>query len=245
MNGLYFALRSGDEHRQLRYEPCQIKVIEKDGRRPYLVYTEDISKNRPGGLKGRKWKPKVVVHYANEANPSRCFVWLFQAYNRLCPPDRPNHAFYLLPLTNPKGDYWFSKVPIGKHKLSSAVANMCSEAGIQGFKTNHSLRATAATRLYESEDDEQLIMERTGHRSVEGVRSYKRTTSDLQESVSDILYSGKKQCTAIAATSDNEQLSQISTSVNLPQYSASKSDHSSSLQFTSCSNVTINFHYSK
>ena len=42
MNGLYFALRSGDKHRQLRHEPCQIKVVEKEGRRPYLEYTEDI-----------------------------------------------------------------------------------------------------------------------------------------------------------------------------------------------------------
>ena len=31
--GFYFALRSGDEHRQLQYNPCQIKVIEKPGER--------------------------------------------------------------------------------------------------------------------------------------------------------------------------------------------------------------------
>ncbi len=40
MNGLYFALRSGDEHRNLRCSPYQIQVVEK---RPYLLYTEDIS----------------------------------------------------------------------------------------------------------------------------------------------------------------------------------------------------------
>ena len=61
MNGLYFALRSGDEHRNLCQSPCQIKVVEQPGRRSYLEYIEDISKNHPGGLKGIKIKPKVVV----------------------------------------------------------------------------------------------------------------------------------------------------------------------------------------
>ena len=64
-NGLYFALRSGREHRQLRFNPCQIEVVEKDDERSYLKYIEDISKNKPGGLKGRKLKQKEVCHYAN------------------------------------------------------------------------------------------------------------------------------------------------------------------------------------
>ena len=54
MNGIYFALRSGKEHRQLRSVPCQITVHERPSARPYLEYVEDISKNRLGGLKGRK-----------------------------------------------------------------------------------------------------------------------------------------------------------------------------------------------
>ena len=47
MNGLYFALRSGSEHRNLRHNPCQIKIVERPGERPHLLYTEDISKNHP------------------------------------------------------------------------------------------------------------------------------------------------------------------------------------------------------
>ena len=39
-NGLYFALRSGGEHRQLRREPCQIQMFEPPGEVPYLGYTE-------------------------------------------------------------------------------------------------------------------------------------------------------------------------------------------------------------
>ena len=62
MNGL---LCSGEEHRSLRRSPCQIEVVERPGERAYLVYREDIAKYHPGGLKGRKVKPKIVTHHAN------------------------------------------------------------------------------------------------------------------------------------------------------------------------------------
>ena len=53
---------------------------------------------------------------------------------------------------------------------------------------NHSLRATAATRLYQAGVDEQLVMEKTGHRSIEGVRSYKHTSEQQLQQLSDILH---------------------------------------------------------
>ena len=139
MIGLYFAVRSGDKHRQLHHYLCQIQLVEKPGERLYLKYTEDISKNRPGGLKGRKYQPKTVIHHENVDNPDRCFVQIFKKYNGLCPSDRPDGAFYLTPLKIPKEDCWFSCVPIGRNKLSTTVSTMCKLAGISGFKTNHSL----------------------------------------------------------------------------------------------------------
>ena len=185
MNGIYFALRSGSEHHQLRSDPCQIEILENP--RSYLIYTEDISKNRPGGLKGRKLKPKIVRHYDNPQYPDRCFVRLFQLYQQHLPADRPKHSFYFQPLKKPSGDIWFSSKPIGHNVLNQTVARLCSEAGMGGYRTNHSLRATAATRLYQVGVDEQLIMERTGHCSLEGVRSYKHTSESQKEAVSDLL----------------------------------------------------------
>ena len=78
MCGTYFALRSGQEHRALRFRPSQIELVEREGARSFLRYTEDISKNHQGGLKGRKVKPKVVTHHANEETPSRYFVNLYK-----------------------------------------------------------------------------------------------------------------------------------------------------------------------
>ena len=87
--GLFFALRSGKEHRQLRRSPVQIELLERPGELPLLRYTEDVSKNHPGGLKARNLTPKVVYHNSNLDKPERCFVHLFRKYMRLSPPDSP------------------------------------------------------------------------------------------------------------------------------------------------------------
>ena len=70
---VFFALRSGAEHRCLRLNPPQITVHQsKEG--TYLLYVEDASKNHQGGLKGRKVSSKQVKHFENVENPYRCFV---------------------------------------------------------------------------------------------------------------------------------------------------------------------------
>ena len=70
MCGLYFALRSGSEHRALSLRSPQITVpIASDGSK-YLTYNEDTSKNNQGGLKQRKIAQKNMKHFANTDNSS-------------------------------------------------------------------------------------------------------------------------------------------------------------------------------
>ncbi len=60
MCGVFFALRSGQEHRDLQFG--QFKLTQKEGHK-FIVYTENVSKNRPGGIKQRKVEPKIVEHH--------------------------------------------------------------------------------------------------------------------------------------------------------------------------------------
>ena len=120
-------------------------------------------------------------------NPKRCLVRLYKLYNSLCPTDRPDKAFYLKPLVKPKEDCWYTKTPLGHNTLSRIVTRLFENAGISGHYTSHSLRATAATRMFDAGVDEQLIMSRTGHSSSNGVRSYKRITENLKEMTSNVL----------------------------------------------------------
>lgn len=84
---------------------------------------------------------------------------------------------------------------MGIHTLQQTVTKMCKEAGFDGYYTNHSLRATAATRLYAAGVDEQLIAEK--NRS-SAIRAYKRTSEEQQQSVSDLI---QKQSTVSASES--------------------------------------------
>ncbi|CAC5381937.1 unnamed protein product [Mytilus coruscus] len=67
------------------------------------------------------------------------------------------------------------------------VKRLCTSIGLTGKRTNHSLRASAATRLYNAGIEEQRVAETTGHRS-NAVRVYKRTSAYQQIEASNILY---------------------------------------------------------
>ena len=122
MCGLYFALRRESEHRQLNNS--DIEVVERPGEVAYVVYNESISKNNSGGLKNRKVKPKSVVQYANKENPQRCFVRPLKVYREHRPSsDSMDHgAFYLTPISEPKGKVWYKTVPVGVKTLRSTVS---------------------------------------------------------------------------------------------------------------------------
>ena len=125
--------------------------------------------------------------------------------------------------------------------LGKTVTRLCHSAGITGFKTNHSLRATSTTRLYESGIGEQLVMERTGHRSLEGVCSYKRTTDSQREVVSDIL--NRQTQSSVETVPPSSQVTTIQQLTPLVQSAlSSQLLQGLSLPSATLSHCTVNFH---
>ena len=161
-------------------------------------------------------------------------------------------AFYLKPLQNPKDNVWHSAQAVGHNKLSTTVARLCEQAGLEGFFTNHSLRTSAATRLFDAGVDEQLIMLRTGHRSTAGVRSYKRTTETLKKKTSQVLNDCSnlkkprldKQVESNSGSAEQDKLQQ--TCQRKPALDKENTGIPSSIgdnffQFQGSSNITFNF----
>ena len=209
LNGIHFALRGRDEHCNLTID--QIKVETRNGKK-CIVYTEKSSKNNPGGLRCVRYNPKQVVHYEIDEK-RRCHVALFEKFLQVRPPNVDR--FYLLP--SKKVGSWFTNRPLGKNTISQLLKKLFQKANIQQMNvSNHSLRATCATRLYQANVDEQIIMERTGHRSVAGVRAYKHTSDIHIQNSSAILDGRSLQSLASTVSQQNTDASNCSSSSGTP-----------------------------
>ncbi|XP_048239442.1 uncharacterized protein KIAA1958-like [Haliotis rufescens] len=212
--GLNCALRAGDEHRNLRVGPnSQFQITEDSSGVTYLKYTEDISKTNKGGLKSRKCSRKTIRVSENVELPQRCPVRLYRKYMSLRPKNGKCNAFYLRPLHYVKEGVWYADIPVGKHPLRATVSKLFKQAGIEGYFTNHSLRATAATRLYDCGLDEQLIAERTGHRSL-AIRSYKRTSAQMEDRVDGVIQRKSRASATVTSAASGPAIAPSKTLVS-------------------------------
>lgn len=173
LNGINFALRGGEEQTKLTIN--QFQIDSRNGVK-CLIYSPITGKTCNGGLKDRRKSANERCYFHNE-NDKLKHVELFEKFLSVRPPNVDR--FYLYPSKHWKTtSYWYTSRPLGKNVTSKMTRLICNEAGIKE-RTNHSLRATCATRMFEGKVDEQIIMERTGHTSVMGVRTYKRTSDVL------------------------------------------------------------------
>ncbi len=189
--GLSCALRGGQGHRDLRCpgHDCQFTVCSDSttGCR-YLRYCEDEkTKTNQGGLVGRRQNPKVVKIYGND-DPNRDIIRLFLKYTSLLPTDGKCSALYKYPLAPKKlwASTWYTDKPVGVNALKKIMSNLAKEAGLVGHYSNYSLRASAATRMYQSGVEEQVIKEITGYKS-DSVSLYKRTSEELLRHASETI----------------------------------------------------------
>ena len=89
---------------------------------------------------------------------------LYQKYVSLCPEESLKDALYLIKTAkrkhiadgNVSDAKWFTSQPLGHNELKFMLKDMMAKAKINGHFTNHSLRVTTATRLFQNGVSEQL-----------------------------------------------------------------------------------------
>ncbi|XP_064387890.1 zinc finger MYM-type protein 2-like [Halichondria panicea] len=205
MNGKVLCLRGGRGHRALKLSQFTFGVENK---REYVEYIEFGSKNRSGSYKDNT-DNKVIRHFSDPSSGDRCYVYLLKKYlDKLPTKAKEDDSFYWKAkerLPTDADACWFTMQTCGKKLLGNLVKLMCEQVGIYG-KTNHSLRATGATRLFAANVPEKLIAERTGHRSTEGLRVYERTSMEQKQSVSDIIACSSKRDFEVIAKEETSRL---------------------------------------
>lgn len=111
---------------------------------------------------------KIVFIIATGAY--NCHVRLLDSYFSKVPPTlvASDAKFYRMPLPFvPFGMRpWFFDDPLLHRTIQTLVKKMREEANISGYFTNHSLRATGATTLFDASVLESIIQKHTGHKSL-------------------------------------------------------------------------------
>ena len=219
--GKMFCLRGGTEHRHLK-----LSQLHRSWDPDQYTYYENVSKTSDGSFRKMRLKHKVVPLFANPDIGDRCPVKVLDTYISKLPPKAIEaDLFYVRPLFESPPDPslpWYTSVPVGKDTLSNKLKLMCKHAGVKGNKTNHSLRAASATQMYANGVPEKLIQERTGHRSLDALRMYERSSQQQHQAVSKILSAGpthtqttlKETTIDISTTKTVENTNNGSTSFN-------------------------------
>ena len=119
---------------------------------------------------------------------NHCIVKLLDKYLSLLPPDathlymRAKEKFSLDVSVNS-----YTSQRVGINSISSILPELSKKSGIPVRYTNHSLRATAITRMFNAEVEEKVIAEISGYRSLKAQRSYEQTSVPQQQNGSSVI----------------------------------------------------------
>ena len=197
-NGKLFGLRF-KEHRGLRF--CNFRVDSVS-----ITYDESVSKNYHDGLNDIKYSPGVIKHVCcvgKETNHTRCIRKCYAKYlEKIKALAEKQEAFYFKPNLN---EYEYYNMVLGVNTLNQILPNMCEKAGLCR-KTSYCLRVTCAMRLFQSNVEEKLIRERTGHRS-NALLAYEKKSDEQALKVSNVL--GPQTATVNASTAEKERMQNI------------------------------------
>ena len=212
----------------------------------YYQYTEFISKNNQHRFKDVNMQNKVCRTYA-QVDSECCVVKLLDAYFEKLPP----HAqyFYMRPLERVPDEQskpWYTKQRVGINTMKDILRKLSSESGCGVSYTNHSLRATATTRMFCSGVPEKVIAEKTGHRSLKALRFYERTQPEMRKAVDAVIADPKKDFSLVdedvKPTDPKCAIPDTSTKCDIPPpQPAAVAGHTFSGTLSNCT-INISYH---
>ena len=127
------------------------------------------------------------------------------------------------------------------------MPDIAAESGLGVHYTNHSLRATAVTRMYNTGVPEKLIAEKSGHKSLKALRVYERTSKIQEKSAGQCIQSGAS-FDPMSSIEDKENSNPV-LKISMPSAGPTSSCSSPGVpravqQFSGLTGCTFNFYQS-
>lgn len=129
--------------------------------------------------------------FTNVENPDRCPVSVYKEYASRRPVEclSPESDYYLAINYNkrPTDFVWYKRAPLGINMLKTMMVCMCKGTGIQGHKTNHSVRRTILNQLLDHGVPGHAAKELSGHKNVASLSAYAEPGLNQQHGMASIL----------------------------------------------------------
>ena len=191
---LFFMLTKGmgfrgrEQHRKLRFGDI-VLGRNADGLR-YLEFHERDSKTMDGSGNS-DWRATVPRIYSDGTERDPINVYEEFVRRRPTTSRAKDSPFYLTPVPTKRiladeiNSAWFYATPMGQNTLGQLMKRACDAAGIDGKKTNHSLRKSTVKTLQKAGVAPHKICQITGHKNPSSLKSY----DDELEEEEQIAYS--------------------------------------------------------
>ena len=153
---------------------------DSDGKRFITTMSTESTKNIQGGNKQSDQDYSDTRMYEVEGS-RMCPVQAFELYSSKLHPEnlflfqKAKKNFSLDSLT------WYTKEILGKNTIGDMMKNISKKAGLGKTYTNHCVRATTVTSLYQNGVDAQTICSITKHKNEGTLKHYISSRSDQQK----------------------------------------------------------------
>ena len=167
----HFCLRASESQAMLRVEDFEEKHDEQE--QPYFVLsTSFTSKNHQGGMTS----VRDTVSEGRIQAPSQVAAMKLLFSNL----DKSDRIFQMAKKSYSSEGKWYTVCQIGKNTISAMMKRLSTKARLSKVYTNHCVRATCITRLTAQGVDPQSILGTSGHRSVQSLCTYNRSSDQAK-----------------------------------------------------------------
>ena len=166
---LHYGFRARHEQKQLKWVDIQYMVTGAE----VVVWAIERAKKKKQGTVSENPQPNVY-----STGTERCLVKLFKSY-------RDHRPKTCLKATDPfflqvdhqnwqLGQTWFKGIGVGKNRLRNILTEAKKKFGMKWKKvSNHTVRKTGLSRLFEGGVPETFIAQHEGMKSADSLKSYK------------------------------------------------------------------------